>query len=323
MLPAMWIRGRNAIPDRRAEFRSYEIFVDGKSVLLHDSRYASGPSRDSSALHLPAGHHRVLVKFTPDATPLSVALHPQFQPQRQQQKSLLPEPVLEYARAMAAYFRGDLIGMELCCRWGTVRNAGPFSISARCFIPQQKSIRRGLDAAWKAVATAQPAALLARLKSAESAVERGQPDAVRAEVMSILAERPQSETALQLAFNLSRRNQAGRAGAAGPLAGVTSFLLPAGGSGEILQLGRGTGQSPPDGAANGILRAGVTAVCPAAGRIRPPQRCCRIPATAGYQKSSPSRGPAVPGGATAAGQPDQRGKASGTSNSMSIACKRT
>ncbi|HWS16430.1 MAG TPA: DUF3857 domain-containing protein, partial [Candidatus Elarobacter sp.] len=38
-------------------------------------------------------------------------------------------------------------------------------------------------------------------------MERGQPEAVRTDVMSILAERPQSETALQLAFSLSRRNQ--------------------------------------------------------------------------------------------------------------------
>ena len=63
------------------------------------------------------------------------------------------------------------------------------------------------DAAWKAVAAAQPSALLARLKSAENAMERAQPDGVRSDVMSILAERPQSETALQLAFSLSQRNQ--------------------------------------------------------------------------------------------------------------------
>ena len=38
-------------------------------------------------------------------------------------------------------------------------------------------------------------------------MERGQPEAARPDVMSILAERPQSETALQLDFSLSQRNQ--------------------------------------------------------------------------------------------------------------------
>jgi hypothetical protein len=38
-------------------------------------------------------------------------------------------------------------------------------------------------------------------------MERGQADGVRSDVMSILAERPQSQTALQLAFSLSKRNQ--------------------------------------------------------------------------------------------------------------------
>src|SRR6185503_5617415 len=40
-----------------------------------------------------------------------------------------------------------------------------------------------------------------------NALERGQPEGIRAEVMAVLAERPQSETALQLAFNLSQHNQ--------------------------------------------------------------------------------------------------------------------
>ena len=57
---------------------SYEVFVDGKPALLHDVRYAAGPSRDSGSLALAAGHHRILVRFTPDAAPLSVAVHPEF-----------------------------------------------------------------------------------------------------------------------------------------------------------------------------------------------------------------------------------------------------
>ncbi len=49
------------------------------------------PSRDSSSLKLGAGHHRILVKFTADAAPLSVALHPRVPPQVK--KSDLPEPL--------------------------------------------------------------------------------------------------------------------------------------------------------------------------------------------------------------------------------------
>ena len=58
---------------------TYEVFVDGKSVLLHDARYAAAPTRDSSSLSMPAGHHRILLKFSQDAAPLSVALHSQFE----------------------------------------------------------------------------------------------------------------------------------------------------------------------------------------------------------------------------------------------------
>ena len=183
---------------------SYEIFVDGKSVLLHDVRYASGPSRDESSLTLAAGHHRILVKFTPDAAPFSVSLHPEFEGTPQKQASLDPS-VEQYAEAMAAYFRGDFAEMSNLLRTEQANGYGEYLHALLYAAVEEHSPRA--DAAWKSVATAHPAALLARLKTAESAMERGQSEAVRPEIMSILAERPQSETALQLAFNLSRRNQ--------------------------------------------------------------------------------------------------------------------
>src|SRR5690349_13906043 len=74
---------------------SYEMFVDGKSALMHDARYAAGSSRDSGSLALAAGHHRILVKFTPDAAPLSVAVHPEFTPPARNPSSL-PQPIQEY-----------------------------------------------------------------------------------------------------------------------------------------------------------------------------------------------------------------------------------
>jgi len=185
---------------------SYEIFVDGKQALLHDVRYAAGPSRDSGSLALAAGHHRILVKFTPDAAPLSVAVHPEFRPSPESPS--LAQPVKEYAQSLVSYFRGDFPGMENALHSGVLRNAGYAQYLRALLYSAAEDHSPRADAAWKAVATAQPSALLARLKIAESAAERGQQDTARPDVMALLAERPQSETALQLAFSLSRRNQA-------------------------------------------------------------------------------------------------------------------
>jgi tetratricopeptide (TPR) repeat protein len=187
---------------------AYEIFIDGKSALLHDSRFAAGASRVSSALRLRAGHHRILVKFSPDAAPLSVAIHPQFQ-RSIKARSPLPQPLQEYAQKMIAYFRGDFTEMERLAGTNAAHGGDVVHYYLRALLysaAEDHSSRA--DAAWKAVATAQPSAFLARLKSAEGAMERGQNETARADVMSVLAERPQSETALQLAFSLSHRNQA-------------------------------------------------------------------------------------------------------------------
>ena len=92
-------------------------------------------------------------------------------------------------------------------RRGVLRNAGSTQYLRALLYSTAEEHSPRADAAWKAVATAQPSAFLARLKSAESAVEHGQADETGSEIMAILAERPQSETALQLAFNLSRRGR--------------------------------------------------------------------------------------------------------------------
>jgi hypothetical protein len=185
---------------------SYEIFVDGKPALLHDVRYSAGANRDSNPLSLKAGHHRVLVKFTPDAVPISVALHPQLEvaPIRQ---SSLPPLLKQYSLALAAYFRGDFAEMANLLRTNRVRGGGSEQYLQALLYSGAEEHSPRADAAWKAVATTQPTALQARLKTAESAIERGQPETSRSDVMGILAERPQSEMALQLAFTLSHRNQ--------------------------------------------------------------------------------------------------------------------
>jgi hypothetical protein len=186
---------------------AYEIFVDGASALLHDSRYVAGAGRDSNALQLPLGHHRILVKFTADAVPLSVAIHPQFQ-RVPLTDSLLPQPLKQYAQAMIAYFHGDFTEMERLLSTSSAHDTGCSQYLRALLYSAAEDHSPRSDAAWKALGARQPSALLARLKSAENAMERGQNDAARPEIMSILAERPQSEMALQLAFNLSRNHQA-------------------------------------------------------------------------------------------------------------------
>ena len=108
---------------------------------------------------------------------------------------------------MAAYFRSDFVEMANLLRNDRLaaKGSGQYLQALLYSAAEEHSPRA--DAAWKAVAGAQPSALLARLKSAESAIERGQTDAARPDVMSILAERPQSEAALRLAYALSRRNE--------------------------------------------------------------------------------------------------------------------
>jgi tetratricopeptide (TPR) repeat protein len=186
---------------------TYEIFVDGKSALVHDARYAAAASRDSSALNLSLGHHRILLKFTTDATPLSVSLHPQF-PLAPQADSSLPQIAKQYAQAMLAYFRGDFINMARLLHTESIHEPGYTQYLRALLYSAEEDHSPRSDAAWKALGAAQPSALLARLRSAENAIERGQNDAARPEVMSILVERPQSEMALQLTFSLSRNHQA-------------------------------------------------------------------------------------------------------------------
>ncbi|HZD93639.1 MAG TPA: hypothetical protein VE133_05250, partial [Candidatus Sulfotelmatobacter sp.] len=181
---------------------TYAVFVDGKEAVLQDVRYTAGPGRASAALQLRPGHHRVLLKFPADAAPLSVALHPQIL--NSARRPVLPSALERYTRALIAYFRNDYISMERMLRAEPDKASGVTQYLRVLLYSSAEEPSPRADAIWKSVGKAQPAALLARLRSAESAVARGQTDEARQDVMSILAERPESETALQLAFNLSR-----------------------------------------------------------------------------------------------------------------------
>src|ERR1051326_8718912 len=185
---------------------TYEVFVDGKSRLLHDARFALGPTRDSSALFLAAGHHRILLKFTPDAAPISVALHPEYATVSQR-KSVLPAEAAKYVQALGSYFRGDYTGIGNLLRADALHADGYSKYLQALLYSAAEEHSPRADAAWRAVASAQPSALLARLKSAENAVEPGQPEGVRADVMPTLGEPPQWKTLLHLPSTLLRHNQ--------------------------------------------------------------------------------------------------------------------
>jgi hypothetical protein len=207
---------------------AYRVFVDGKEALPHDARSIAAPSRNSAALQLRPGRHRVLVKFTADATPLSIAVHPQQDCCIQRQggagiyacglsghcpaSAVGVKPAhaetaaaLEsYIEALTAYFRGDFIAMAGLLDAGPDTAAGTTQYLRALLYSAAEEHSPRADAAWKSISAAQPSALLARLKSQENAAARGRSDEARQEAMSILAARPESEIALQMAVNLSR-----------------------------------------------------------------------------------------------------------------------
>jgi len=109
-----------------------------------------------------------------------------------------------YIQGLVAYFHSDFVSMERILDSDPDQSAASAQYLRALLYSAAEEHSPRADAAWKAVGTSQPSALLARLKSVENAMARGQGDDTRQDVMSILAEHPQSETALQLAFNLSR-----------------------------------------------------------------------------------------------------------------------
>jgi hypothetical protein len=180
---------------------AYAVFVDGKQALLHDVRYSAGPNRDSASLRLAPGRHRIVVKFTIDALPLSVALQPQA---HRLPSPALPQGLEHYVTGLLAWFHGDFVTLEQMLSRDNDRNAAATQYLRALLYSATEEHSPRADAAWRDLATAQPAAALARLKSAENTMLHEQTDEVRQEVMRLLSDRPNSETALQLAFNLSR-----------------------------------------------------------------------------------------------------------------------
>jgi tetratricopeptide (TPR) repeat protein len=180
---------------------TYAVFVDGKQALLHDERLAAVSSRSSAALKLGRGRHSIVVKFTADAAPISVALHPRFGSLAG--KTALPKPLEKYVSELIAYFHGDLIAMERMLYAAPDKAASTQYLRALLYSAAEERSPRA-DAAWKSLAQAHPSAVMVRLKADEAALAHGQSEDAQTDVRSILTEHPGSEAAVQLAFTMSR-----------------------------------------------------------------------------------------------------------------------
>ncbi len=88
----------------------YRLFIDGKPVLFHDSRYALESGRESVTLKLAAGRHRLLMKFTADAALFRIAVFPHASRQAGPEVSYAA-PLAAYIDGMRAYLRDDLPAM--------------------------------------------------------------------------------------------------------------------------------------------------------------------------------------------------------------------
>lgn len=85
-----------------------EVFVDGKSVLRHDSRFRVSPSIAHASIRLERGTHTVLVKFLNSAQPFRVAMVREGEIVPEEAASIGPEA--KYVAASKKYWDGDYAG---------------------------------------------------------------------------------------------------------------------------------------------------------------------------------------------------------------------
>jgi hypothetical protein len=183
----------------------YIIVMDGKRVLDKDSRLVAGSNRQSILLKLSPGEHRIMVKFTEDAVPLSLDLHPEVT-RRARLVPVNESPAMRaYIRTLAEYFRGDLNAVAQTVAqhsnqsgiWGYLR-------AILWSAAEENSVRS--RAAWEKLAQAEPSALLARVKVAEVAAHQGISEELRAEARKLAQQRPESESVAELQVSLAREH---------------------------------------------------------------------------------------------------------------------
>jgi hypothetical protein len=166
----------------------YAIFVDGRLALKHDSRFAVAASTDAATLALTPGKHRVVVKFTSEATPFRVLVHraPKLAVQA------FDEGLLKsYIEGLVAYFREDMLTLQRLAASG-----GPQVMEyLRALL--YSSIDHPSEArdAWESLKPAP----LARIKLAEMAAGQNSRNSA-ADYGNIGTELQDSEAAQQAAF---------------------------------------------------------------------------------------------------------------------------
>jgi hypothetical protein len=179
----------------------YAIFIDGRQVLLTDSRYLTGANRKSVTVHLSPGRHRVLVKFTSDATPFSADFHPAFASSTPRTTVSLSSPAMDYVRALLEYFRGNFSQVERIIASRPDDSRGPF-LYLRALLRSAVDDRSPrVGAAWRSLAEAHPSAVLARAKAAESSFETSPSDELRTDILNLAEQHPESELLANLAVH--------------------------------------------------------------------------------------------------------------------------
>lgn len=185
----------------------YTIFVDGRRVLTKDSRYAIGGNRESLIVHLHPGRHRIVVKFTADAAPFSVDLHPVFAERSAEIASRpLSASFTAYIRALLAYFRGDLNAVEQIASSVPNQNCRSLLYIRALLWSAVDDHSSRVGAAWEALKKMQPSAMLARIRAAEFALRDGSGLGVQAEIEDLLKRRPDSEAVNELYLRFPQEN---------------------------------------------------------------------------------------------------------------------
>ncbi len=181
----------------------YTVFIDGHQVLSTDSRYIAGANRKSITLHLGPGRHRMVVKLTSDATPFSADLHPAFTSSRLRTVSSLSTPAGDYIRALLEYFRGNLSDVERIIASHRDDDHGPFLYLQALLWSAADDRSPRVGEAWESLAKAHDSALLATTKAAEFLLDNGVSNELRAQILNLAQQRPESEVVANLALRVA------------------------------------------------------------------------------------------------------------------------
>lgn len=172
---------------------TYSVFVDGKPVFTHDARYTLRSGRDGITLKLAEGRHSLLLKFTAEAAPLRVAIHPQAE-------SAVSEPPIAnelrpYVEALQAYMNDDQPAVE---RRQTLLSGRMAEYMKALLYSDSEGRSSEAEAAWEALSPLP----LARIRLVQIALNRGEYQEHKQEITDLAAALPDAEAVQQLVFEV-------------------------------------------------------------------------------------------------------------------------